>query len=89
MDALAHAIESFVSSEANPISESLALVDQVINECEQRFGNQADILVHPALGPLTAREWRKFHCVHTLHHMRQIKRLRLLSKSVSAPNQRQ
>ena len=71
------------------IRESLARVDEVINVCEQRFGNQADILVHPALGPLSAGEWRKFHCVHTLHHMRQIKRLRLLTKKVLAANQRQ
>lgn len=58
------------------IRASLADIDQVISECEQRFGSHSFILNHPALGPLTVKEWRKFHCVHTLHHMRQIQRMR-------------
>ncbi|MGZ7099671.1 MAG: DUF1569 domain-containing protein [Candidatus Angelobacter sp.] len=31
---------------------------------------------HPVLGPLTAAEWRKFHLVHGLHHVKQIRSLR-------------
>jgi len=58
------------------VRASLSDIDQVISECEQRFGGQRSIMVHPELGPLTAEEWRKFHCVHTLHHMRQIRKMR-------------
>ncbi len=34
------------------------------------------IAIHPILGPLSAREWRKFHLVHTRHHMAQIRAMR-------------
>lgn len=57
------------------IRANLAAVDSVLAKCEQQFGT-AKILVHPVLGPLTAREWRKFHFVHTRHHMKQIRTLR-------------
>jgi hypothetical protein len=33
-------------------------------------------LDHPILGPLTGGQWRKFHLVHGLHHVKQIRRLR-------------
>ena len=44
-----------------------------LNECERRFGSRIKIMDHPFLGPLTAGEWRKFHCVHGRHHARQIR----------------
>lgn len=58
------------------IRQNLAQMDKVFGECEQRFGDKDNILVHVILGPLSIREWRRFHCVHTLHHMRQIHTLR-------------
>jgi hypothetical protein len=58
------------------IEEKLAQVDAMIEECEKRFGSKENILVHTVLGPLSASEWRRFHCVHTLHHMKQIHALR-------------
>lgn len=58
------------------VRSSLAEVDGVINECEKRFGRQTIVMIHPSLGPLTVKQWRKFHCVHTLHHMRQIQKMR-------------
>jgi hypothetical protein len=42
-----------------------------LEDCERRFGARTKILDHPFLGPLTAREWRKFHLVHGRHHLRQ------------------
>lgn len=42
-------------------------------ECERRFGARTRILDHPILGPLTARQWSKFHMVHGLHHARQLR----------------
>lgn len=58
------------------IEEKLSELDQSITQCEERFGSRQIILVHPGLGPLTANGWRKFHCVHTLHHMKQIRKNR-------------
>jgi hypothetical protein len=56
--------------------ETLSLMDDAIMRCEQKFGASAKIAAHPILGPLTADEWRKFHWVHTRHHVRQVERLR-------------
>jgi hypothetical protein len=50
-------------------------MDKIISQCEGRWGGQRKLLDHPILGPLTARQWRKFHLVHGLHHVRQIHRL--------------
>ena len=58
------------------IRTNLAEVDGIINDCEKRFGSRTIVMMHPSLGPLTVKEWRKFHCVHTLHHMRQVRRMR-------------
>jgi hypothetical protein len=55
---------------------SLSLVDHTISECESRLGSKVPLYLHPVLGPLTAVQWRRFHLVHTLHHMRQVGRWR-------------
>jgi hypothetical protein len=44
-----------------------------LDDCERRFGARTKILDHPFLGPLTAREWRKFHLIHGRHHLRQLR----------------
>lgn len=54
----------------------LSLVDHTISECESRLGSAVPLYLHPVLGPLTAEQWRRFHLVHTLHHMRQVSRWR-------------
>src|SRR5581483_5178789 len=46
------------------IFENLARMDEVIGECDSRFGRGKPLADHPILGPLTAYEWRKFHLVH-------------------------
>lgn len=56
--------------------KKLAELDRAIDQCQERFGSSRNVLVHAILGPLSSSEWRRFHCVHTLHHMRQISRLR-------------
>jgi hypothetical protein len=58
------------------IKENLAEMDKALAECEQRFGSQVKIADHVVLGPLTVPEWRRFHRVHTRHHMKQIDRLK-------------
>jgi hypothetical protein len=51
-------------------------IDQMIAglaECERRFGRKTRVFDHPVLGPLTSRQWSRFHVVHGLHHARQIR----------------
>jgi Protein of unknown function (DUF1569) len=44
-----------------------------LDECERRFGPRTKIMDHPILGPLTVRQWRKFHWLHGRLHARQIR----------------
>lgn len=50
-------------------------METMISRCEQTLGS-GQLLDHPILGPLTGAQWRKFHLVHGLHHLRQIEKLR-------------
>lgn len=50
-------------------------MDDLIAQCESRFGRRALVRDHPILGPFTCAQWRKFHLVHGRHHVKQIKRL--------------
>ena len=61
---------------ASAIGPMLAAMDEALASCEARFGKRARLMDHPSLGPLTAAQWRKFHCVHGNHHVKQILRLR-------------
>ena len=58
------------------IGLKIAEMDDVIARCEERLGKRTALLDHPILGPLTGAQWRKFHLVHGLHHVKQIHRLR-------------
>src|ERR1700734_1553072 len=60
------------------IGMKIAAMDEVISECEARFGRDVTLLNHLILGPLTAAQWRKFHLVHGRHHVKQILQLRAL-----------
>jgi hypothetical protein len=51
-------------------------MDDIIARCEEKLGKQNNLLDHPILGPLTGGQWRKFHLLHGLHHVKQIWRLR-------------
>lgn len=62
------------------IRKNLADMDEAINSCESAIGTKIRIADHPVLGPLTAKQWRKFHFVHTRHHMEQIAALRAQMK---------
>jgi len=64
------------------LREALARMDKAIADTEARWGRGL-IATHPVLGPLTAEQWRKFHFVHTRHHVRQIRERR---NTPAAPN---
>ena len=58
------------------IGLEIAKMDEIISRCESQFGKDEKVLDHPFLGPFSAAQWRKFHLVHGLHHVKQIRRLR-------------
>jgi hypothetical protein len=58
------------------IRANLIKMDKAHSECEQKISKERCIANHPVLGPLTVQQWPKFHRVHTLHHMKQIRKLR-------------
>ena len=59
------------------IIANLQAMDGAFTRVEKIKGRKVR-LPHPILGPLTIAQWRKFHWVHTAHHMKQIDRLREL-----------
>jgi hypothetical protein len=61
------------------IGAKIEEMDEIISRCENRIGGKK-VMEHLILGPLTAAEWRKFHLVHGLHHVKQIRRLRAMRK---------
>lgn len=58
------------------IGDALETMDALLARCEDRFGRGTKLLDHPLLGPLSARQWRRFHCVHGRHHHKQLLGLR-------------
>lgn len=54
------------------IGPQIVAMDKLITLCEARYGSRVKVLDHPILGPLTARQWRKFHWIHGRHHVTQI-----------------
>ena len=60
------------------IGRQIERMDSAIAACEAKYGSNTRLLDHPALGPLTGKQWRKFHWVHGRHHIRQLVRLKQL-----------
>ncbi len=53
-------------------NDALVAMDVTLADAEKRFGSGVKLLNHPILGPLTAREWRRFHRTHARHHLKQV-----------------
>ena len=54
----------------------LSAMNAIIGEAEKKYDKRTRVLDHPVLGPLTAKQWRGFHCTHGYHHVKQIRSLR-------------
>ena len=65
------------------VVDKIAAMDAIITEAENRFGSGRCLLDHPILGPLQAKQWRKFHWVHGRHHLKQMERLRSMLRASS------
>jgi Protein of unknown function (DUF1569) len=55
------------------IFSNLEKMDEALRTCEEQFGSKKKIADHPVLGPIPISGWRKFHLLHTRHHMKQIR----------------
>lgn len=53
-------------------TDNLRDMDAALEAAEARFGARVKLMDHPIIGPLSTRQWRRFHWVHTRHHVRQI-----------------
>jgi hypothetical protein len=62
------------------IGPKIEAMDRAIEQCEARYGKGTRLLDHPILGPLTGKQWRKFHWVHGRHHVKQIWKLRKMAE---------
>jgi hypothetical protein len=58
------------------IDSTISDMDEVMNRCATKLGSHTKVLDHPILGALSIHEWRKFHLVHGLHHVKQMQALR-------------
>ena len=47
-------------------------LDRWLAEGERAFGATRSVLDHPIIGPFSVDDWRRFHWVHTRHHLKQI-----------------
>ncbi len=66
-------------------NDALVAMDATLADAEKRFGSGVKLLDHPVLGPLTAREWRRFHRTHARHHLKQVaQRVRQNGSAISA-----
>ena len=55
-----------------PFNDALVAMDATLTDAEKRFGAGVKLLDHPILGPLSAKEWRRFHRTHARHHLKQL-----------------
>jgi hypothetical protein len=54
-------------------NDGLVAMDACLCDAQKRFGNKTKLLDHPIIGPLDAQQWKRFHRLHAMHHLRQIK----------------
>jgi len=69
-----------VVPQGRPFSEVMAGLDGHLQELdrwlaegERVFGARRSVLDHPIIGPFSVDDWRRFHWVHTRHHLKQIR----------------
>jgi hypothetical protein len=56
----------------NLIRQEMDAMDKLFDACRRKFGMER-VAVHPFLGPLRVDQWRRFHAVHGLHHLTQLR----------------
>jgi hypothetical protein len=54
------------------LRQEIETMDKLFDACRRKFGMER-VAVHPFLGPLRVDQWRRFHVVHGLHHLTQLR----------------
>jgi hypothetical protein len=54
------------------LRQEIDAMDAVLDRCRRKFGIER-VSIHPLLGPLRVDQWRRFHVVHGLHHVTQLR----------------
>ncbi len=57
------------------VSAELRKLDEVTARGEHLFGDRRAV-AHIILGPLSMHQWRRFHLIHGLHHLKQVAAIR-------------
>jgi hypothetical protein len=57
------------------VSAELHKLDEVTARGEHLFGDRRAV-AHIILGPLSMHQWRRFHLIHGLHHLKQVAAIR-------------
>jgi len=57
------------------VSAELRKLDEVTARGDHLFGDRRAVS-HIILGPLSMQQWRRFHLIHGLHHIKQIRAIR-------------
>lgn len=60
---------------AEAAGQCIEVFDDLSRQCESRLGHDRSV-THFSLGPMSMRQWRKFHLVHGRHHLKQIAAIR-------------
>jgi hypothetical protein len=67
---------SFAAMDGQQLGElmrqEIDAMDTMLDRCRHKFGMER-VAVHPFLGPLRVDQWRRFHAVHGLHHLDQLR----------------
>jgi hypothetical protein len=66
------------------LRQEIEAMDTVLDACRRRFGIER-VGTHPWLGPLRVDQWRRFHVVHGLHHVPQLRSVTELVAPAPAP----
>lgn len=67
-------------------NDSLVAMDACLSDAQKRFGRKTKLLDHPIIGPLDAEQWRRFHHLHGMHHLQQIKERSKIAREDSRKN---
>ena len=54
------------------LRQEIEAMDTMFDRCRRKFGMER-VAFHPFLGPLRVDQWRRFHVVHGLHHLEQLR----------------
>jgi Protein of unknown function (DUF1569) len=54
------------------VRQEIEAMDTLLDACRRTYGMER-VATHPLLGPLRVDQWRRFHVVHGLHHLAQLR----------------